>query len=109
MITDYFKKISDAAIKIPDNFNVPFKMETVDCKSLLPEVSKDRTDYKDTFFSDMAEDIKSVQAETNRQLQLLIEENRKSEKFSRKIIVSTLIVSVLTLFATITGIVLQFL
>lgn len=73
-------------------------------KSRPPEVSKERLDYEDSLFSDLAKDIKAVQIETNKQLQLLIEENRKSEQFSRKIIVATLIVSIFTLLATIIGI-----
>ena len=63
-------------------------------KSRPPEVSKERLDYEDSLFSDLAKDIKAVQ----------IEENRKSEQFSRKIIVATLIVSIFTLLATIIGI-----
>lgn len=78
-----------------------------DTKPKPPEVSKERLNYEDSLFSDMAEDIKAVQLETNRQLQLLIEENRKSEKFTRKVIVGTLIVAILTLAATICGVIVQ--
>ena len=49
-------------------------------KSRPPEVSKERLDYEDSLFSDLAKDI------------------------SRKIIVATLIVSIFTLLATIIGI-----
>ena len=71
-------------------------------KSRPPEVSKERLDYEDSLFSDLAKDINEMFK--NKQLQLLIEENRKSEQFSRKIIVATLIVSIFTLLATIIGI-----
>lgn len=53
-------------------------------KSRPPEVSKERLDYEDSLFSDLAKDIKAVQIETNKQLQLLIEENRKSEPILSK-------------------------
>lgn len=71
-----------------------------------PELSKDRIDYEDTVLKDFAEEIKAVQLETNRQLAQLIEENRKSDLISRRIIIATLIVATLTLVATVVGLIL---
>lgn len=106
-ISDTFSKIKTP---VTPKFDFPrLDLDEIpDFETTLPpsDVSKERLDYEDSLFSDLAKDIKAVQLETNRQLQLLVEENRKAEKFSRKIIVATLIVSILTLLATVIGILL---
>lgn len=79
-----------------------FKPPTI--KPIPPELSKERIDYEDTVLKDFADEIKAVQIETNRQLALLIEENRKSDLISRRLVIATLVVSALTLIATTIGI-----
>lgn len=80
-------------------------IEMPDIEPLPPELSKDRIDYEDTVLKDFADEIKAVQVETNRQLSKLIEENRKSDLISRRLVAATLIVSALTLIATVAGII----
>ena len=80
------------------------KFEPPDIEPIPPELSKDRIKYEDTVLKDFAEEIKAVQLETNRQLALLIEENRKADLISRELVTATLVVSVLTLIATVVGI-----
>ena len=62
-------------------------------------------EYEDTYFKSMADDIKGEQNQLREQVNILIEENRKSDRFNSKIAIATLTVALLTLFATIAGIV----
>lgn len=87
-----FPTINPEILKVPEIKPVP------------PELSKERIDYEDTVLKDFADEIKAVQIETNRQLSLLIEENRKSDLISRRLVIATLVVSGLTLIATTVGI-----
>lgn len=66
-------------------------------------------EYEDTIFKTLADDIKQSQNEINTKLDSLISENSKSEKKPRIINVIILIVAILTLLATIIGVVVQFL
>jgi F0F1-type ATP synthase assembly protein I len=61
-------------------------------------------DYSDTALKDLADDINASQKETEKQLHILIEENRKSERESKRFLLATLIVGILTLVATVIGI-----
>lgn len=105
--------LRDAASRVksfdmPREYDIPHSaQDLLDFTPKPPEVSKDRLNYEDSLFSDLAEDVKVAQAETTRQLQIFIKETRESEKFSRKVIVSTLVVSVLTLLVTAVGLALQ--
>lgn len=69
----------------------------------LPDFEVEPFDYEDTIFKDMAEDIKKSQKSTEDKIDALIEEERKSSKFNKRIAISTLIIAVLTLVATIIG------
>lgn len=82
----------------------PEILKVPEIKPVPPELSKERIDYEDTVLKDFADEIKAVQIETNRQLSLLIEENRKSDLISRRLVIATLVVSGLTLIATTVGI-----
>ena len=55
----------------------------------------------------MAEDIKESQSKLESKLDIMIEENKKSDKANSKIAKWTLIVAVLTLGATLAGIIIQ--
>ncbi|MDD3747612.1 MAG: hypothetical protein PHD70_14210 [Anaerostipes sp.] len=89
------------------DFNIPdLKLNIPNIE--FPDMEIPETHYEDTFFSDMAEDIKSSQDKTTEQLNILIDENRKSEKSNRRIVIATLVISILTLIATVVGIVIQF-
>lgn len=65
--------------------------------------------YKDTFFKDLADDIKQSQQSIENKLDNIISENQKSEKSSKTINIIVLIVGILTLIATIVGVVVQLL
>lgn len=65
--------------------------------------------YEDTFFKDLADDIKQSQQSIENKLDNIISENQKSEKSSKTINIVILIVGVLTLIATIVGVVVQLL
>lgn len=82
----------------------PSIFEMHELEPIPPELSKERIDYEDTVLKDFAEEIKAVQLETNKQLALLIEENRKSDLISRRYLKATLIIAALTLIATVVGI-----
>lgn len=70
----------------------PFKSADFNFESPEP------MEYEDTYFKTMADDIKGEQNQLREQVNILIEENRK-------IAIATLTVALLTLFATIAGIV----
>ena len=75
----------------------------------IPEVDIPVIEYKDTFFKEMAEDIKQSQEKVESKIDIMIEESKKSDKANSKIAKWTLVVSILTLIATILGIIIQFL
>lgn len=66
-------------------------------------------EYEDTLFKEMADDIKLSQKQLGNKIDVMIEENAKSDKSSSRIAVWTLIIAILTLIATIAGIFVNFL
>lgn len=64
----------------------------------------DPPDYEDTFFKDLADDIKSSQQETNRKIDDYIKKSEKTGKITIVISIITLIVAALTLAATVISI-----
>lgn len=98
-------KIDFQSIELPkfDSFD-PSIFEMPEIEPIPPELSKERIDYEDTVLKDFAKEIKAVQLETNKQLALLIEENRKSDLISRRYLKATLVIAALTLIATVVGI-----
>lgn len=78
------------------------------CDSIKPNIPDIKPlDYEDTLFKEMAEDIKESQSKLESKLDIMIEENKKSDKANSKIAKWTLIVAVLTLCATLAGIIIQ--
>lgn len=74
----------------------------------IPDIPEfEPTQYEDTFFKDMADDLKKSQDKTTEELNIFIEESKKTDSFNKKITIATFIVSILTLIATITGIVIN--
>lgn len=65
-------------------------------------------EYEDTFFKDLADDIKQSQEKINQKLDTMIAESSKSDRKSNKVATITLVVGILTLVATVVGIVIQF-
>lgn len=74
-----------------------------------PEINVDPLEYEDSIFKDMANDIISSQSRLEEKLDLMIEENKKSDKANSKIAKWTLIVALLTLGATLAGVIIQLL
>lgn len=64
-------------------------------------------EYEDTLLKDMANDIISSQLNLENKIDMMIEENKKSGKANSKIALWTLIVALLTLIATVIGVVIQ--
>lgn len=64
-------------------------------------------EYEDTFFKDLADDIKQSQEQINQKLDTMITENSKSDRKSNRVSIITLVVGILTLIATVVGIVIQ--
>lgn len=64
-------------------------------------------EYEDTLLKDMANDIISSQLNLENKIDMMIEENKKSGKANSKIALWTLIVALLTLVATVIGVVIQ--
>lgn len=75
----------------------------------VPESIIEPLEYEDTIFKDLADDIEQSQEQINKKLDAIMIENAKSERKTNKIATITLIVGILTLIATIIGIVIQFL
>lgn len=74
----------------------------------IPDIEfPDPPEYEDTFFKDLADDIKQSQKETNDKIEILIQSEKESSSFNTKITIATLIVSILTLIATIAGIIIN--
>ena len=61
--------------------------------------------YEDTFFKDLADDIKQSQEQINQKLDTMIAESSKSDRKSNRVAIITLVVGILTLIATVVGIV----
>lgn len=66
-------------------------------------------EYEDTLFKDLADDIKQSQEQINQKLDTMIAENAKSGRKSNSVAIITLVVGILTLIATVVGILTQFL
>lgn len=64
-------------------------------------------EYEDTIFKDLANDIKQSQEQINQKLDTMIAENAKSGRKSNSVAIITLIVGILTLIATVVGILIQ--
>ncbi len=64
-------------------------------------------EYEDTFFKDLADDIKQSQEQINQKLDTMIAESSKSDRKSNRVAIITLVVGILTLIATVVGIVIQ--
>lgn len=62
-------------------------------------------EYENTFFKDLADDIKQSQEKINQKLDTMIAENSKSDRKSNRVAIITLFVGILTLIATVVGIV----
>lgn len=65
-------------------------------------------EYEDTIFKDLANDIKQSQEQINQKLDTMIAENAKSGRKSNSVAIITLVVGILTLIATVVGILIQF-
>lgn len=70
---------------------------------MKPEINMPRIEipYEDTFLKDLADDVKAGQDETAKKIDALREENRRSGRQAFLIAVASLIVSTLTLLATV--------
>ena len=70
---------------------------------MKPEINMPRIEisYEDTFLKDLADDVKAGQDETAKKIDALREENRRSGRQALLIAVAALIVSTLTLLATV--------
>ena len=79
--------------------------ENIEIKT--PEINIESLEYENTVLKEMAEDIKESQSKLESKLDIMIEENKKSDKANSKIAKWTLIVAVLTLGATLAGIIIQ--
>ncbi|WP_069987190.1 hypothetical protein [Massilioclostridium coli] len=76
----------------------------------FPEIEMpEPCEYEDTYFKDMADDIKNTQEETNKIISQLVEDSKKTDAINRKIAIATLVISILTLIATIVGIIVSIL
>lgn len=64
-------------------------------------------EYEDTFFKDLADDIKQSQEQINQKLDTMITESSKSDRKSNRVAIITLVVGILTLISTVVGIVMQ--
>lgn len=64
-------------------------------------------EYEDTIFKDLANDIKQSQEQINQKLDTMIAENAKSGRKSNNVAIITLVVGILTLIATVVGILIQ--
>lgn len=80
----------------------PFADLSKSLSEVRPQI--EYTEYEDTIFKEMAEDIKSSQKTTDAKIEQLINENRKANKSATIIATITLVVGILTLIATIIGI-----
>ena len=69
----------------------------------IPEIEINPVNYEDSLFKEMADDIKQYNKEIDDKLDKLIQENKKSSKTST----ITLIVGILTLLATVVGVLAQ--
>ena len=74
-------------------------------KPNIPDIKP--LDYEDTLFKEMAEDIKESQSKLEYKLDIMIKENKKSDKANSILAMWTLFVALLTLIATIAGIIIQ--
>lgn len=74
-----------------------------------PEINVKPLEYEDSIFKDMANDIIFSQSRLEEKLDLMIEENKKSDKANSKIAKWTLFIALLTLGATIAGVIIQLL
>lgn len=64
-------------------------------------------EYEDTIFKDLANDIKQSQEQINQKLDTMIAESAKSGRKSNSVAIITLVVGILTLIATVVGILIQ--
>lgn len=69
----------------------------------IPKIEINPLNYEDSLFKEMADDIKQSNKEIDDKLDKLIQENKKSSKTST----ITLIVGILTLLATVVGVLVQ--
>lgn len=95
-------------VKYPNFENLSLDNEKI-CKMMETNHQPNPPKYEDTFFKDLADDIKQSQQSIENKLDNIISENQKSEKSSNTINMVILIVGVLTLIATIIGVIVQLL
>lgn len=79
--------------------------ENIEIKT--PEINIESLEYENTVLKEMAEDIKESQSKLENKLDIMIEENKKSDKSNSKIAMWTLFIAILTLVATLAGIIIQ--
>ncbi len=72
-----------------------------------PEINIEPLEYEKTLLKEMAEDIKESQSKLESKIDIMIEENKKSDKANSKIAKWTLFIAILTLGATLAGIIIQ--
>lgn len=86
--------------------NLP-KIDSLLSNIKTPEINVEPLEYEDSIFKDMANDIISSQSRLEEKLDLMIAENKKSDKANSKISMWTLFIAILTLVATLAGIIIQ--